>query len=52
MGLACLWSMYQMKKNSETKNECGGLIVCVSKEQNARELCQKNAHILQRSPYQ
>jgi hypothetical protein len=52
LSLATLLALNQMKKSEPEKNECGGLLICVTKEQNARQFCQKNASILQRAPYQ
>ena len=52
MTFAALYAYNQMKQNQEQKNECGGLLICVTKEQNARDVCQKNASILQKAPYQ
>jgi len=34
------------------KNECGGILACVSTQDDARSFCQANLHLMQKTPYQ
>ena len=40
------------QESAPQKNECGGILAYVSKQEDARLFCQTNAHLLQKTPYQ
>lgn len=51
--LVALYGLHNFAKNKQSDhNECGGILAYVSKGQDdARQFCQSNAHLLQKTPY-
>ena len=41
-----------VQESSPEKNECGGILAFISKSEDARNFCQANSHLLQKTPYQ
>ena len=54
--LVALYGLHNLatsKEDSASKNECGGILAYISKgNDDARQFCQTNAHLLQKTPYQ
>ena len=54
--LVALYGLHNLvtsKEESASKNECGGILAYISKgDDDARQFCRANAHLLQKTPYQ